>query len=298
MENISIFGFEALWSPYFFLFITGCTCFYFFLINRKGDKFRKRENVSPKQMMYFTAAMVFIYALKGSPLDLLSHLMFSAHMIQMALLYLLVPPLLIAGIPVWMWKRFTAIPGIRQIFTFFTKPLLALILFNGLFSLYHFPAVFDFLKSGHFFHSAASIFLFFSALCMWWPLFNKFEDKNKLNGLMKIGYIFANGMLLTPACALIIFSKTPLYLTYSDPASWMHAMQLCVPSGTLSGLNLSGPEMFNSLPVMDDQQLGGVAMKIIQEIIYGAVLASVFFNWAKEEREKDKKEEEAYKAHL
>ncbi|MFY4773740.1 cytochrome c oxidase assembly factor CtaG [Metabacillus sp. RGM 3146] len=296
MENIEIFGFNALWSPYFFVSIVICVLLYFFLINREGDKFRGREKVTVNQQWIFTTAMVLLYIVKGSPVDLLGHLMFSAHMIQMAILYLLITPLLIISIPAWMWRTVTDLPVIRQAFRFMTKPLFALILFNGLFSLYHFPAIFDFVKSAPLYHTASTLILFFASLFMWWPLLNKFEEKNQLSGILKIGYIFANGMLLTPACALIIFAKVPLYATYYDPRSWMQAMQLCVPAGTLSGLNLTGPEMFNSLPIMEDQQLGGVAMKIIQEIIYGTMLAYVFFKWARQEREKDEYEEGVQKA--
>ncbi len=110
--------------------------------------------------------------------------------------------------------------------------------------------------------------------------------------LKKVGYIFADGILLTPACALIIFADSPMYLTYSDPKAWAEALQLCVPPSTLATLNLSGPEMFNSMPLIHDQQLGGVIMKIIQEIVYGVVLAQVFFSWYQKDVEAGKKEEE------
>jgi len=111
-----------------------------------------------------------------------------------------------------------------------------------------------------------------------------------LSGLKKIGYIFADGVLLTPACALIIFADKPLYATYYDPQMWMKSLALCVPAGTLASLNLTGPEMFFSIPLLYDQQLGGVLMKIIQEIIYGTVLFFVFREWYRKEQEKEKLE--------
>jgi putative membrane protein len=63
------------------------------------------------------------------------------------------------------------------------------------------------------------------------------------------------------------------------------AMELCVPTATLSSLSLSGPELFINMPPIEDQQLGGVIMKIIQEIIYGVLLAMIFFQWYKSEQE-------------
>jgi putative membrane protein len=41
--------------------------------------------------------------------------------------------------------------------------------------------------------------------------------------------------------------------------------------------------MFNGLPLLEDQQLGGVLMKIIQEIVLGYVLGVIFFAWFKKE---------------
>jgi putative membrane protein len=48
--------------------------------------------------------------------------------------------------------------------------------------------------------------------------------------------------------------------------------------------------MFFSIPLLYDQQLGGVLMKIIQEIVYGTVLFFVFMDWYRKEREKEKLE--------
>lgn len=92
---------------------------------------------------------------------------------------------------------------------------------------------------------------------------------------------------MTPACALIMFSEAPIYATYSDAGAWIQALHLCVPSDTLAGLALTGPEMFHTLPLLEDQQLGAILMKIIQEIVYGSILAVVFFDWARKERAKD-----------
>jgi len=186
---------------------------------------------------------------------------------------------------------------VKPVFAFFTKPLIALILFNGLFSIYHLPIVFDYVKMSVALHTLYTVALFIFALFMWWPLLNTMPDGKKLGGLRKIGYIFADGILLTPACGLIIFASAPVYATYSDASAWIQAMELCVPTGTLQQLNLTGPELFSSMPILEDQQLGGVIMKIIQEIVYGYILALVFFEWARKEREKEGQADEALLQH-
>ena len=104
---------------------------------------------------------------------------------------------------------------------------------------------------------------------MWCPVFCTLIEWKRMTDFQKMGYIFFNGVLLTPACALIIFSNSLLYPAY------VHGSQ---------AINFI-------LPPLQDQQLGGTLMKIIQEIVYGVALAYVFFRWYRKERKKDDDEE-------
>lgn len=286
--SLNIFGFRAMWSPYFFIFLVLLTILYFYLTGPGRKHFRNPEPVLLKQKVYFLLAMISLYISKGSPLDLFGHITFSGHMASMAILFLIVPPLLIFGIPIWMWQAFVSLPIIHPIMKLFTQPIIALLLFNTFFSLYHVPMIFDVVKTNPLYHSIVTTVIFVAAFFMYWPLLNKLPNWKQINGLKKIAYIIGNSVLITPACGLIIFASSPLFETYSNPQAWIQALSLCVPSEMLSGLSLTGPEMFSSMPVMEDQQLGGIIMKIIQEIVYGSFLAYVFYEWARKEREKDK----------
>ncbi len=131
-QDLQIFGFRALWSPYYALFILALAVVYYVtFINRKDSK---RADI--KQILFFYGGLLLLYVIKGSPVDLLSHIMFTAHMIQMALYYLLFPILIIKGIPTWAWKKVFDVPVLKHILRLLTKPLIALLLFNGLFSFY------------------------------------------------------------------------------------------------------------------------------------------------------------------
>lgn len=284
MLSLEIFGFRALWSPFFFLFLLLVLCLFFVITVFKRESFTTSEPLKRSEAFFFTFTIILLYLTKGSPLDLMGHLMFYAHMIQMAVLFLVIPPLLIIGIPSWIWRKVLHLPIIKPLFSLFSKPLIALIVFNGMFSFYHIPLIFDAIKMDMWLHASYTILLFFTAILMWWPLVNKLPEYESLTGLKKIGYVFADGILLTPACALIIFADTPMYATFSDPTAWMEALKLCVPGSTLANLNLSGPEVFNSMSLIHDQQLGGVLMKIIQEIVYGVVLGHIFFSWYRKEQ--------------
>jgi putative membrane protein len=73
---------------------------------------------------------------------------------------------------------------------------------------------------------------------------------------------------LTPPCAMITFTDSILYPTYSQMS---HMLPLMSP--------------------LHDQQLGGVIMKVVQEIVYIFAIGLVFVKWIRLEREKDEREQ-------
>lgn len=299
MMPLSIFGFRALWSPWFLLFIIMGIALYLFLTIKMRHRFEGTESLTRKQFILFLLSMILLYIVKGSPVDLMGHILFTMHMVQMALLLLLVAPLLIMGIPNWMWKKVFDVKILAQIIGIFTKPVISIIIFVGMFSVYHIPIILDNVKLSAPLHTIFTMTLFLAAMLFWWPVINTLKGQPKLHGLKKIGYIILSAILITPACSLIIFVDVPVYETYQSGEAWLKAMALCVPAGTLaglSGLGISGPELFTNMATLTDQQLGGILMKVIQEVIYVFVLGSIFIKWYKEEQ--DNAEEITQKALL
>ncbi len=281
--ELQVFGFRALWSPYYFLFVLALAASYYLLTGPLRHKFGNYSKPEISQQIMFYVGLALLYIIKGSPLDLLGHIMFTAHMGQMALYYLVFPILIIKGLPSWIWTKVLYVPVLKPLLHLFLKPLVAILLFNGLFSLYHIPTVFDFTKTSPVAHAIVTTVILFASFCVWLPVFAPLEELDGMSPLLKIGYIFANGVLITPACGLIIFAGDPLYSTYSDPGAWTAALSLCVPNDVLNGMSLGGPQIFSPFSILHDQQLGGIVMKITQEIVYGTLLAIIFFSWFKQE---------------
>lgn len=283
--DIQIFGNVGLWSPYFASFVILLGVGYFIITGPIGKKFNGYEPVTTQNTVYFCISLIMLYIAKGSPIDLLSHIMLSMHMAQLALLFLVFPIFLIKGIPVWLWKKVINLPVIKPIFNVLSNPIFALISFNLLFSVYHMPAVFDLSKTSQVAHTSITVIVLFAAIMMWWNIVAPIKERDKLIPLVKIGYIFANAALITPACVLIIFASEPLFAAYSSDGAWMQAMSLCVPGDVLQGIgtSLSGAEMFSPLSTIDDQQLGGIIMQTLSTIVYATMIGRIFFTWFKEE---------------
>ncbi|MCA1053381.1 cytochrome c oxidase assembly factor CtaG [Rossellomorea aquimaris] len=283
---LGIFGFMALWSPFFIVALLFITVVYFLVTVKWRSSFKESEPLKRKEAIYFILAILLVYVLKGSPVEVMSTILFSAHMTQMALLFLVVAPLIVMGIPHWVWKAIISLPVVKPVFSFMTRPLIALLTFNIMFSIYHIPLIFDNVRTDVTLHGLASVILFLLSIFMWWPLLNPADEDIDLSGLKRIGYILGSAVLLTPACGLIIFAEHPLYAPYYDPEEFLKALALCVPVDTLQGMTLSGPELFTSMSTLNDQQLGGVIMKIIQEIVFGVMLFNLFFQWYRKDMEK------------
>lgn len=258
-------GFFDLWNPVLLLVVVVVGYVYSRFVAKGNGNSADAEPVSDKQKLYFYTGLVLFYIGQGSPISYIGHhYLFSVHMLQQTILYLIVPIFIWLGLPAWVLRFFMKNTVFRGILSFFTRPLIALFLFNMLFSIYHMPFIMDGLMKNDVLLFCYHTFLLITAFMMWFPVFCPLPELNRLNDLKKLAYIFGNGMLLTPACALIIFADSVIYDMYSN---------VTVPFAHLSPL--------------DDQQLGGVIMKIIQEIVYGATLAYIFFRWYRRERKED-----------
>lgn len=287
MPDLSYFSFEEVWSPFYFFFIALAAIGYMYLTGPWREKHRPDEpKPSGWKQLGALTAFLFYYLAQGGPLELLGHLNFTFHMVNMALSYLIVPPLFLLCAPAFIWRLLFAAPFWRKL-RWLMHPLISLVLFNGLFSLYHVPRVHDFIMTNYTVHTIYYFVLLITSFMMWWQIVSPVPEWPRLADVRKMGYIFANGVLLTPACALIIFAPAPIYSIYSDPQIWADAMGYCVADPMALLAMVGGPEAFTMMDPLEDQQAGGIIMKLIQEVMYGCILAVVFTQWFRREHKDD-----------
>ncbi|MEK8131160.1 cytochrome c oxidase assembly protein [Paenibacillus filicis] len=262
-------SFAELWNPGLLVLLLLAGILYTLCMNSWRSRFAESEPVAPKLQLYFWLGIISWYVAEGSPLAYYGHhYYFSLHMLQQSILYLVMPPLLLIGLPGWLLRPLLQGKATQWIVRVLTNPLLALFLFNFIFSVYHIPVIMDALMANTALLTAYRVVFLFSAFLLWFPVFCPLPEYNRMSELKRMAYIFLNGILLTPACALIIFAKAPMYAMYA-----------------------AVPENLLLLPMLDDQQLGGVIMKIVQEIVYGFALAYTFFRWYRRERKHDEEED-------
>src|SRR3989442_4396896 len=78
---------------------------YFYAINVLRPRLSDAGRVKHSQVALYLCGVLAIFIATGTPIhDLSEQYLLSVHMVQHLLLTLVAPPLLIAGVPSWLWR--------------------------------------------------------------------------------------------------------------------------------------------------------------------------------------------------
>lgn len=180
----------------------------------------------------------------------------SLHMVQFLLVALVAPPLLLHGLPPRVLRAALAgRPALDRVLRLLTHPLAAILLFNAIVVVTHWPSVVDGLMA-----SQAGSFLITMAwlgggLLFWWPVVCAVPARPRFGYAGKVGYLILNTVLNTAPYAFLTFAELPFYATY----------ELAPP---VAGI---GPHT--------DQQIAGLVMKLGGGIVLWTAITVIFFRW-------------------
>lgn len=243
---------EWVWNIPLLIGLVFCSIIYLYFLRLLPD-----STVFYKHAVLFFLALTLFYILIGSPFSQLSHLSFSLHMLQMSLMYFVVPPMVLLGIPYPLLQRVVGFSFFKKISRLLPPPMVSLILFAILFTMYHLPAVLNY-TSEHLFWQNSYVFLMFAlSFSMWRPLTDP-NPKQRLTGKQMKIYGFRSGLILMPACLLFILNIFPEQI--NQPFLAQFTAHLCLPLETNSFDIL--PPFFHS---KTDQFLAGILMLLMHK---------------------------------
>lgn len=251
------------------LLVVGVAVVYETLVRRYGLMLHPRPSDPPitarHRAMFYTGLLTFWFA-SGSPLhDISESYLFSAHMIQHLLQALVVPPLLLLGIPTWMGELLLKNRRVLAVVRFVCRPVVAAIGFNFWLVMTHWPPVIDAMLTNDAVHFGDHFFLVAVALAMWANIFSPVPRLvPRLNPLAQLFYLFLMTLLPTIPSAFLIFGETPLYARYATfPRLW-------------------------DMSALTDMQVSGLIMKLGGGFYLWTVITVLFFRWAGREERRDK----------
>jgi len=211
----------------------------------------------------FSIGMATLFVGADWPIhDLAEGYLYSVHMLQHMLFTLVAPPLLIAGIPAWMWRRLLRPRPLFVAFRFLTRPVVALVLFNGLLLFTHWPEIVRISVTSELAHFSLHLALFSAAMIAWWPVMSPLVELPSLSPPGQIMYLFIQSLAPTIPASFLTFGHTLLYPVYGTfPRIW-------------------------GISALTDQLIAGLFMKIVGGLILWGFIAVIFFRWhAREARD-------------
>jgi putative membrane protein len=209
---------------------------------------------------WIAAVLIIFFSLNGPLHEWADGFLFSAHMVQHLLLMLIMPPLLIYGLPPWLIRKALELRWVYRSARLLTHPGVAFVSYNVVFIVWHFPNMYNWALMDHTVHIMQHVSFMAVAVMMWWPVVNPVPELQRIpTGPLLMAYVFMFGIPGTIVSALITLSDTVLY-------SWYAA----APRITV-------------LSPLDDQRLGGLIMWIPGMLVFWIAITVVFFRWTKDE---------------
>jgi putative membrane protein len=169
-------------------------------------------------------------------------------------------PLLVMGIPAWLWQAAIRPPSMLRIGRFLTNPVVAFGIFNALLVLTHLPPAVDYSLNHHWFHFLVHAVHLLTAMLMWWPVVSVVPELPPLSAPLQMAYLFLQSIVPTVIAAFVTFADDAIYSFYD-----------------------SAPRMWGLSPV-EDQQIAGGVMKLMGSLIIWGIIVVVFFQWYEREQ--------------
>jgi putative membrane protein len=238
---------------------------YLYIVTQLRDVLSDAGRVRRSQISLFTAGVLSIYLVAGTPIhDLSEQYLLSVHMFQHSVFILVSAPLLLAGIPVWIWQALFRVPGTLHVARILVHPLVAFSMFNMLLLVTHLPFAVDYALNHHWFHFWVHAALLVSAMMMWWPVLSNVPELPRVSAPLQMAYLFLQSILPAVMSAFITFSDSVVYPFYANaPRTW-------------------------GITAIEDQQIGGGLMKVFGSIILWGFITVVFFQWWNREQAESK----------
>jgi cytochrome c oxidase assembly factor CtaG len=209
----------------------------------------------------FVAALLALWVTLDWPIGAIgAGYLASVHMFQFLMLGMIVPPLMLYGMPEEVYARPS--PRVLAVIRPLTRPAVAFVVFNVLVIATHLPPVVDGLMSSQLGSFVIDVAWLGAGLVFWWPVAAAMPGGSQLQELAKVGYLGFQLIAMKPVFIYLTFSTYPQYATYEL-------------APRISGIGARA-----------DQQMAGLLMEVGGMIILLIAVGAVFLKWsAREERD-------------
>lgn len=250
-------------EPGAWLLVASLAAGYAIAVVRLGPRYALpgQRAASRLQVTSFTLGLLALWVVSDWPVhDIAEQSTYSVHMVQHLVLSMVCVPLLLLGLPAWLLRWILGPPSRRfRVVRRLARFLPALVVFNVVLVLTHWPAVVDASLHNGALHFGVHALIFVSSFIVWLPVLSPLPEIPRLAPPSRMAYLFLQSIVPTLPASFLTFGTTVLYHFYAHKA-------------TIWGLT-----------PLADQQLAGLIMKIGAGILLWALIAVTFFQWAADE---------------
>lgn len=198
--------------------------------------------------------------------DVAEGYLYSVHMVQHLLFAVVAAPLLLLGTPGWLARWLLSPPGLLRAVRALSRFFPALVVFNVVAVLTHWPAVVDLTLRSAPAHFLVHAVLLLTAFIVWMPVLSPLPEVPRLTPPLRMVFLFLQTVIPTVPASFLTFGTHPLYRRYEHlPKLW-------------------------GVSALDDQLVAGLIMKIGVGTLLLSIIAVVFFRWAAAEERRSRPE--------
>lgn len=217
------------------------------------------------RIFYFLGGVVILLLDLVSPIDLLGdQYLFSAHILQHFVLALVVPPLLLAGIPRSLAERALEKPALAWWEREIGRPPVSWLLGIGTMIFWHIPVLFNAALANDGLHILQHLSFLISGTIFWWPVLTAAENR-RMPPLTAISYLFSACLSCSLLGAALTFARPGLYPAYLNPEDRLGILPLLRNDWGLDRQN--------------DQQFGGLLMWVPGCFVYLSAILATIARW-------------------
>lgn len=233
--------------------------FYWWAFTRLGPRIVPAGEtvVTYRNVRWVVIGVGLIFVFSYWPIhDIAEDYLFLVHMIQHTVFTMMAPAALLMGAPQWLWKWALDGRPWTPVIKFFSRPIIALLVFNGVIAVTHFPQIVNRSTHDELFHFGVHTLLFVTATLMWLPVINQSPYLPKFRTPTRMVYLFAQSIVPTVPASFLTFSTTPLYDAYGKAARFIRGFD-----------------------AVEDQQIAAAIMKLGAGSFLWLVIGVLFVIW-------------------
>ena len=257
--DLSQGGFTVHWSTVIGLLALFALYQWRAWVHRRRDP---QQRPSALRHLSFAAGLVAIFLALNGPLhDISDFYLFSGHMVQHLVLTFVTPPLLLLGVPGWMYRPALRVPAVAAVARAITNPFATFAIFNLILAVWHLPPMYNSAMYYHSVHIVQHLMFLVGAVLVWWPMLSPLPELPRLSYPGQMLYSFLLTLPMTIISIFIVYADHTLYPAYA-----------------------SAPRLWGLSP-LEDQRLGGLIMWIPGGLFFYALTTVIFFKWTASARD-------------